>query len=685
MTNDTTTILQMLFATGPVIRQPVEFEWWLIRRRGRPFLLLPRSPADAHVALELYSAQRAHARLMCAVLPLFLRTPAAMVFERVRVRVDAASEMLQFMSQQSGVPVERLRAPAIKVGGLALHKSRFVMLLCDEANRPVKVVKAGLNARNTLGLSPEGWKTTNQEANQLECLPRDIVGCIRMTGRFSTPALTAFATRFFSGDSPQDDGGMENLFHSWLNPRAPVPLESLDSWRELAAAFAPVDPQMWQALSQAVQGKRIHSTVYHGDFAPWNIRATGEQNLQVFDWERARLEGIPGWDWFHFVVQTSILARRYHEKRVAAEIEQLFQSPRFRIYAAAARITDIVKPLLLAYLLHQKWVVKPIEGGETTERLYEFLAVRWQLKPAGAAVPVQPAKPGWLASGRQQLKFACDQLSNLAWEPTLSQIDRPSMLAQLRTHWRVVGACALAMASLLELQWCCNHHKDVHLSFTQFYLVPCLWLTLRLDRRWGSLAGTVAPIAVPLMRHVQSPVFLPLNVAIWNMVTGFFLFQMVILLVDRIRGQNVLRRGNEAPGAGGFAEHWAVILAAGLFLAAVVTLDVVTPVQLNLAPLYLLPCITLTMVVNRRWGTIAALAAAFVGPFSQRFEDSVYRHLPIELWNTAMRFLIFQAVVLILDRIRRENVLFFDHSQPAAPAAGLPVGSGEMAASNTVG
>jgi hypothetical protein len=674
MFNDVSTFLKILFTNGEtqhIFRQPLEFEWWLIRRKGRPFLLLPTSAANARTALELYSAQRLHAKFLRAILPALLKTPLAFLLPRVRIKVDADSALMQFMAQQSGVPVEKLRAPAIKVGGLAVMKARCVLLLCDEAGRPNKVVKVGLNPQGWVGLHPDGWKATEQEADHLELLPPHIIGCIRMTGRISSPALTAFATTFFPGESPRDDEGMEQLFHSWMNPHAPVLLEELRSWRELATEFYRVDPPMWQVLSHAVAGKKVHSTLQHGDFAPWNIRAASQQNLQVFDWERGDVQGIPGWDWFHFFVQTAMLARRHSEKRVAAEVEQLFQSPRFRIYAAAARITDIVRPLFLAYLLHQKWVVKPVEGGATAEKLYELLVVRWRLKPSVPAIqlngakPVKNPKPTVAVTIQKQLRFALSQLSNLFWEPTLAAIARPTMRAKFREHWKLIVANFVLLAALTGFQFLVNQRTDSHLSFIPFYLFPCVWLAFKVDRRWAALAATVAAIVSPLLRHLQSPDFLPLEVTLWNIVMRFILFQIVVVLTDRIRADNLFfpaRESLKSPEpTGSFAEHWAVIVTTGLFFAGVVLIDCLTSPQTNLLPLYLLPCIVLTLVIDRRWGSAAAIITSVTGPFTMRFEAAYYQHFTVEFWNTLTRLIVFQLVVWLLDRIRRHSVLFYSH------------------------
>jgi len=55
--------------------------------------------------------------------------------------------------------------------------------------------------------------------------------------------------------------------------------------------------------------------VCHGDFAPWNAYKVNGK-LFLFDWEYSDLESPPGWDLFHFIVQTSELL----EKRTPSEI-----------------------------------------------------------------------------------------------------------------------------------------------------------------------------------------------------------------------------------------------------------------------------------------------------------------------------------------------------------------------------
>jgi hypothetical protein len=59
----------------------------------------------------------------------------------------------------------------------------------------------------------------------------------------------------------------------------------------------------------------------HGDFTPWNTARVGDR-LFVFDWEYSEEDSLPGWDLFHFLVQTSVLVRNRPAHSVYASIVQ---------------------------------------------------------------------------------------------------------------------------------------------------------------------------------------------------------------------------------------------------------------------------------------------------------------------------------------------------------------------------
>ena len=198
--------IQALFAS-PGKTQPVHFEWRLVRRRRRPFILLPVDPRLAQTGLNLYSAQRWRAKIWRRSLPWMFQTPLAGLFESIRIEADASAEIVQFMARQAGVAAERVFPAAIKLSEVGPN-SRLVLLLCDESGRPACVIKAGLN--------PDGRKTAEKEADFLAQLPAGKLGGVRLTGRISTPTVSAFSMDYFPGTSPQDDAGLESCFMTGL-------------------------------------------------------------------------------------------------------------------------------------------------------------------------------------------------------------------------------------------------------------------------------------------------------------------------------------------------------------------------------------------------------------------------------------------------------------------------------------
>jgi hypothetical protein len=496
-----------------------------------------------------------------------------------------------------------------------------------------------------------------REAALLSNLPKNVIGCTGITGRLSADTLSAFATAFFSGDSLDTDLGIEKLFHAWLNAAPPEPIQNLATWRELQSVAKGAGLPQWPVLRDALAEQMVRTTIYHGDFAPWNVRMTNLENIRAFDWERGHLKGIPAWDWFHFIVQTSILVKRYSPERGAAELEQLVHSPRFQKYASDAGISEIVEPLLLAYLFDQKLVVQPLEGGEQTDRLFQLLWSHWQMKTHAASV-VKPSSAEERMPAGEQIKLAFGKVADLFWEPTLSPVKQPALTAQLRRYWPVLVATILWIGVVASGQL----FSDPHLLFAPFYLVPSVWLAVKADRRIAVIAATLGGCAGPLVQHFKNLGLFSLEVTAENVFMRLVVFLIIVILLDNVRKISQFRQPHPASGEPNaiqaIAGNWAVILITSFYFALVVGVDLTTSPHLFFMPLYMLPCVLFTLTLNWRWGTFAAIIAAITGPLAQRFEDAGYQALGVEFWNTVMRFIIFQLGVILLIRIRRQNILF---------------------------
>ncbi|MGH7980420.1 MAG: sulfotransferase, partial [Limisphaerales bacterium] len=107
---------------------------------------------------------------------------------------------------------------------------------------------------------------------------------------------------------------------------------------------------------------------------------------------------------------------------------------------------------------------------------------------------------------------------------------------------------------------------------------------------------------------------------------------------------------------GEFIAHKATILASLIVLGLVAAGDFYTGAAISLMPFYILPATILTLVINRRWGTFAAIVSALVWGFLQNADNPMVNLTRPEvwLWDASMRFLVVEIVVLLLNRIRVE-------------------------------
>jgi len=108
----------------------------------------------------------------------------------------------------------------------------------------------------------------------------------------------------------------------------------------------------------------VHPAVMHGDFAPWNVRVHDGRWMLV-DWERGELDGVPGWDWLHYVVQQAVLVQRFDAPRVRERVAHLLTSAAFTRYAQQAGIAGSEELIARGYFRYCASVLRPTERTGT--------------------------------------------------------------------------------------------------------------------------------------------------------------------------------------------------------------------------------------------------------------------------------------------------------------------------------
>jgi hypothetical protein len=87
---------------------------------------------------------------------------------------------------------------------------------------------------------------------------------------------------------------------------------------------------------------------------------------------------LPGWDWFHFVLQPALLVKKLPVPELRDSLEALLRSEKFCAYAVRCGIVGCERELALAYLLYMIEVIKPTEGRAGLAALVEHLGNSWK-------------------------------------------------------------------------------------------------------------------------------------------------------------------------------------------------------------------------------------------------------------------------------------------------------------------
>ena len=348
----------------------VRVQMRLLKKGGRPFLLLPGQPRQAAATMALYPAQTGRARTARAVLRWLLKASLAPRSEKVTLVVAAGDPFAEWLSSLAGQPTQRLPLLGILAGNPMSEGQRLLLLVFDARQRPSAVVKAGLSER--------ARALVEQEESFLAAVPRGTKGVPRLRATFKAAHLRALALDFFGGDSPrpEDEAVLPGLLESWIDPNKRIALSDTPDWQRLEQAGTGKSP--FPSIASQLRGRTIAPVIQHGDFAPWNIKVSAGGEWTVLDWERGQLAGIPGWDWFHYVIQSAILVRRLATPALIERVEGLLASPAFRQYTVRASMEGCERDLMRAYLLHVVEVIRPSEGLEATGDLLRALSVRWE-------------------------------------------------------------------------------------------------------------------------------------------------------------------------------------------------------------------------------------------------------------------------------------------------------------------
>jgi len=331
----------------------------LLRRHGEQLLFLPDKQSLLLGGLPLYQPQTKKARVFLSAIRLCLGAGLAQVLPRVEATINRESTLATFMTRLGGTGV--LPDFAVLAGNPRTEGRRFVLLAFGVQGQETSVVKAAFE--------PAGCNFIEHETRFLKAHGGRIRHIPQLLGATRQSRVAALALPFHPGKSPEaDDVGIAgDILGAWFSGEEQMDIASFPQWRRFMAGGGSF-PQELRPKLESVRAKPV---IFHGDFAPWNLRVDSNDRLMVLDWERGEDQGIPGWDWFHYVVQTSILVRKEKAEDTYRRIVRLLQNPEFIDYARHAGFGTSGLLLFAGYLGYTAHSGQS-EGGQKLVELRDY-------------------------------------------------------------------------------------------------------------------------------------------------------------------------------------------------------------------------------------------------------------------------------------------------------------------------
>lgn len=273
----------------PVIALP---DW------GRPRLLVPaRTPADRWRGSGFYPAFRLTARSYRWLLR--LKTAGGLATVRASREICDGPTLQEFLADV--IPGATVRAVML---GMANRAQKLTAQLVAADGRVAGYLKCAA--------SELARERVRNEYDVLRRLPRGAGPRPLKWGMFA--GLDALLTQPIHG----------HLLRATLPP----PPELLEYARSLhtPARFSVHDhpwfcrrelalPPDLLAIAGALQGREWGVVRQHGDLVPWNVVQDATGRLSAVDWEYGSLEGFPGLDLAHYILQVAALIYRWTPER----------------------------------------------------------------------------------------------------------------------------------------------------------------------------------------------------------------------------------------------------------------------------------------------------------------------------------------------------------------------------------
>ena len=330
-------ICETLEGEGEVL---TKFCVYCIKRDGYLLLALPLDRDAAKATLSLYQPQAFLARVLMKF-----------VFSLINLNLHRLLPSRAITIRRNSA-LAQIKCDPIKIGFLLGNPNaeRRRAIILHEGENGYLVDKVGLSGKARLSVT--------KELKIIQALPSCNQGLPEVSNFHEEGSWASYTTRYLSGKAPKDSDQSKiiHLLHNWLSYSKLKVLGETKQWQMLEAyAREHQADKLFERIAGA-SSLGVKVGVFHGDFAPWNIKLSNAGEVHVMDWEHGSLNGPSGWDWLHFMIQKASLVDHLSAGKILDLCRQWANTNEGKAFLIEAGWGEKVEFWIGSYLLYSSWI-----------------------------------------------------------------------------------------------------------------------------------------------------------------------------------------------------------------------------------------------------------------------------------------------------------------------------------------
>lgn len=331
-------MLKFLEGEGSVI---ATFTIYGVKKKGHVLLGLPADREAAMITLGLYQPQSLIAKVFARGLFLLIFVRLHRLLPRLDLELRGGGPLAVLASSQ-----ERM---GFLLGNPGAKARRAMVVYHNESGYGV----------DKIGLDEVSRASVTAETAVIQSLPKKVVGLPILAGINESDDWASYSTKYIRGTSPRkkDDSLVVALLSEWMKGNKGQALKNTRQWSCMAEyAIEHKDLDIWGELCDASL-LQVKMGIFHGDFAPWNLKKSDEGEISVLDWENGCNCGPAGWDWLHYLIQRATLVDGLDSTKTLNTCRSWAETDRGEKFLSEAGWGGRVDLWIGTYLVYSNWIL----------------------------------------------------------------------------------------------------------------------------------------------------------------------------------------------------------------------------------------------------------------------------------------------------------------------------------------